>query len=71
MFYERRMKNAHKQQTKADKVELKQNIELLVPAAANKEKVLLNVVEKAKLKTKAKQAKAAAYSAFAETEMED
>ena len=60
MFYQRRMKDAHKEKTKADKVELKTNIELLVPAAADKEKVLLNVVEKAKEKAAVKAKKAAA-----------
>jgi large subunit ribosomal protein L24e len=59
MFYERRMKDAHKAETKAMKVELKANIELLAPAAADKEKVLLNVVAAAKAKTAAKKAKAA------------
>ena len=59
MFYERRMKDAHKAETKAMKVELKQNIELLAPAAADQEKVLLNVVAKAKAKTAAKKAAAA------------
>jgi len=65
MFYERRMRDARKDQIKADKVELKSNIELLVPAAADKEKVLLNVVEAAKAKATAKKAKAAARAAGA------
>ena len=59
MFYEKRMKDAHKASVRADKVELKQNIELLVPAAGDKEKVLLNVVEKAKIKAAAQKTKAA------------
>jgi len=59
MFYQRRMKDAHKAETKAMKVELKTNIELLAPAAADKEKVLLNVVAAAKAKTAAKKAKTA------------
>ena len=66
MFYQRRMKEAHKQETKASKIELKENIELLVPAAGDREKVLLNVVETAKLKASAKKAKAAASAASME-----
>jgi large subunit ribosomal protein L24e len=54
MYFEKRMKDAAKTQIKQSKVELKQGIELLVPAAANKEKVLLNVVETQKVKTSAK-----------------
>jgi len=57
MFFERRMKDAKKQQIKEAKVELKESIELIVPAAANKEKVLLNVVETAKIKAAARKAK--------------
>lgn len=66
MFYQRRMKDAHKQETKASKIELKENIELLVPAAGDKEKVLLNVVEAAKLKSATKKARAAASAASME-----
>ena len=57
MFFERRMKDAKKQQIKEAKVELKESIELIVPAAANKEKVLLNVVETAKIKAAARKSK--------------
>ena len=72
MFYERRMKDARKESVKADKVELKSSIELLVPAAADKEKVLLNVVETQKLKTAAKnQSKAAQKAAKAAKESAD
>lgn len=60
LHFARRMKDAKTQERKAAKIELKQNVELLVPAAGDKEKVLLNVVEKAKAKTKAKKGAAAA-----------
>ncbi len=58
MYFERRMKDAKKVQLKQAKVELRENIELLVPAAADKQKVLLNVVEAAKIKAAAKKSKA-------------
>jgi hypothetical protein len=60
MFFERRMKDANKVKVSQAKAELKESIELLVPAAADKEKVLLNVVEAAKLRASAKKEAAAA-----------
>ena len=54
MFFEKRMKDAKKQELKASKIELKKSIDIVVPAAANKQKVLLNVMEpeKAKVSTR-------------------
>mmetsp|Transcript_47629 Transcript_47629/g.95981 ORF Transcript_47629/g.95981 Transcript_47629/m.95981 type:complete len:182 (+) Transcript_47629:50-595(+) len=58
MFFERRMKDASKVKVSQARAELKESIELLVPAAADKEKVLLNVVEAAKLRASAKKSAA-------------
>lgn len=71
MYFERRMKDARKVENKQAKVELKESIELLVPAAADKEKVLLNVVEAAKVKAAARKAKKEKSSSSAAEEMDD
>jgi large subunit ribosomal protein L24e len=78
MFFERRMKEASKVKVSQAKAELKESIELLVPAAADKEKVLLNVVEAAKLRASAKKqskeaaaAKRGAAAAAADGDMSD
>ena len=67
IYYKRRMKDAKSQQRAADKVELKTNIEMLAPAAADKEKVLLNIAEKAKAGAKVKKSRE---QAIAERQMD-
>mmetsp|Transcript_6633 Transcript_6633/g.16859 ORF Transcript_6633/g.16859 Transcript_6633/m.16859 type:complete len:184 (+) Transcript_6633:111-662(+) len=69
IYYKRRMKGAKSEQRAAEKVELKQNIEILAPAAADKEKVLLNIAEKAKAKSATKKGRAAALAAVAAGEL--
>mmetsp|Transcript_720 Transcript_720/g.2302 ORF Transcript_720/g.2302 Transcript_720/m.2302 type:complete len:173 (-) Transcript_720:200-718(-) len=59
IFFNRRMKDAKKEQVARDKVELKQDISVIAPAEATREKVLRNVVEKAKASTKKRAAAAA------------
>ena len=66
MYFEKRMTDAKKTKAKEARVELKKSIELVVPAAANKEKVLLNMQEKAKIKTSAKNRSAVGQRAMEE-----
>lgn len=48
VFYQTRMREAKMKEKAALQVEVKENVELLAPAAASREKALLNVREKVK-----------------------
>ncbi|CAN0003154.1 unnamed protein product, partial [Choristocarpus tenellus] len=47
-FFENRFRGAKAKEKAAIKAEIADNIELIAPAAANREKALLNITEKAK-----------------------
>ncbi|CAN0164751.1 unnamed protein product [Discosporangium mesarthrocarpum] len=57
-FFENRFRGAKAKEKAAIKAEIADNIELIAPAAANREKALLNLTEKARQKVAAAAAKA-------------